>query len=92
MLTLDPLPGLTVDDIQAIVGKECTMEDAVIHFNLKKFMDRAIMEVNGFIDLDKEKQYEKLIEYAEEVVEVNKPTLNPDLETEDEFTEPGRTN
>jgi hypothetical protein len=92
MLTLDPLPGLTVDDIQAIVGKECTMEDAVIHFNLKKFTDRAIMEVNGFIDLDKEKQYEKLIEYAEEVVAANKPTLNPDLETEDEPAEPGRTN
>lgn len=76
MLQLDPLPGMSIDDVKAIAGTEATMVDAVIHINLKKFMDRAITEDPKFLDKTKEEQYQKLQEFAQEVISANKPALD----------------
>ncbi len=95
MMNLDPLPGLSLDEIQIIVNKEATMEDAVIHFNLKKFMDRAIMEDEGFLEKPKDEQYEKFQEFAQEIIDANKPALTelvfePEPDAPGGFAQPDR--
>lgn len=95
MMNLDPLPGLSVDEIQSIVNKEATIEDAVIHFNLKKFMDRAIMEDEGFLEKPKDEQYEKFQEFAQEIIDANKPALTesvfePEPDAPRGFAQPDR--
>jgi len=79
MLNLDPLPGLSTDEIKSIVGREVTREDAIIHFNLKKFMHRAIQEDKNFLSKKMEEQYEKFLEYASEVVEATKVEIDENM-------------
>lgn len=90
LLSLDPLPLLSVDEINSIIDKTVTREDAIIHFNLKKFVDRAVNEVKGFLDKDKEGQYEKLLEYAKEVADQTKVELDENML--DETGNPGNEN
>lgn len=77
VLSLDPLPGYTPDEIDMMVSKRfATQSDAVIHFYIRQFIDRAVLENPKFFDLKKEAQMEKLREYAEEKIEESELTLS----------------
>lgn len=80
---LDPLFGLSVDDIDALLAKGTVRKtDAVIHYNLSPFIDRAIAEVKDFLTLDKQTQLEKLKTYAEELLKEEEPKLVLDVTPE----------
>jgi len=77
LLELDPLPGMAVADINTNVMRGfVSKNDAVIHFNLKAFVERAMRENKDFISMDKEKQLEILNSYADEFVKANKPAID----------------
>jgi hypothetical protein len=66
-LNVDPLSGITEDDILArLASGTIKREDAVIHSNIKALIDRAEEELEGFYDLTKIEQYEILLNYARE--------------------------
>lgn len=80
LLELDPLPGMAVVDVNTNVTRGfVSKNDAVIHFNLKAFVERAVRENKDFISLDKEKQIEILNGYANEFVKANKPAIDTTL-------------
>lgn len=77
VLSLDPLPGYTTEEIDMMVSKRfATQQDAVIHFYIKQFIDRAILEDARFFDQPKDKQMEKLREYADEKISQTELTLS----------------
>jgi hypothetical protein len=78
ILDLDPLPGMSAGDVSLNVSKFFVRQvDAVIHFNIKRFIERALAENKGFYELDKAKQKEILEKYGQEVVTENKPKIDP---------------
>jgi hypothetical protein len=82
LLDLDPLAGMADMVIKTNVMSGFTAKkDAVIHFNIRPFVERAIREVNGFVSLDKAKKIETLDGYAQEFIKANKVTLDPNLPT-----------
>lgn len=79
LMDLDPLAGMSQATISANVGKGFnSKEDAIIHFNIKPFVDRAIRENNSFPALPPEKQIEILNGYAKQFIDANKPKLGTD--------------
>lgn len=80
LLELDPLPGMSRGDIDQNVQKGYNRKvDAVIHFNLKSFVERATREDKNFMKLDREQQIEKLEEYGEELIKEAKPVIDMSL-------------
>lgn len=80
LIDIDPLPGCSVDEVLSMEGK-IKNTDAVIHFNLSNFLDKALMENDKFMELERKKQIEKFEEYAEEVIEdsgIDPDMLSPD--------------
>lgn len=84
ILALDPLPGMSVDDVNIAESKGfVSKQSAVIHFNLKEFVDRAIAENNEFLSKTKEEKLEILKGYADQHIKENKVTLTvPPIEDE----------
>jgi len=77
LLSLDPLPGMSTQDVNTNESKGFVAKnDAVIHFNLKAFVERAMSENNSFASLKKEQQLEILNKYADEFVKKNKPQID----------------
>jgi hypothetical protein len=77
IIDLDPLYGMTQDDIDVNLMKGLIYKsDAVIHANLKPFVDRALSEDPNFLDLPKTDKLVKLKEYAEELIAAEKPKLD----------------
>lgn len=77
LLELDPLPGMATVDVNTNVSRGfVSKEDAVIHFNLKAFTERAIAENKTFLTIDKTAQLEILNTYAKEFVKRNKPVVD----------------
>jgi hypothetical protein len=77
IIDLDPLYGMAQDDIDVNLMKGLIYKsDAVIHANLKPFVDRAIYEKPDFLDLPKPEKLEQLKEYAEELIAAEKPKLD----------------
>lgn len=80
LLELDPLPGMSRGDIDLNVTKGYNRKvDAVIHFNLKSFVERATREDKNFMKLPREAQIEKLEEYGNELIEEAKPVIDMSL-------------
>lgn len=80
MLDLDPLPGMTTDDISLGSMKGWISQvDAAIHFNKKRFIERAISENEQFLTLPKEEQVATLENYGQEFVNKNKPKLDTSM-------------
>lgn len=78
MLDLDPLPGMTPNDISLGTMRGWVSEtDAAIHFNKKRFIERAVSEDEEFLQKPKEEQVAKLEAYGDEFVKKNKPKLDP---------------
>lgn len=77
IIDLDPLYGMAQSDIDANIAKGLVYKtDAVIHSNLKAFVDRAISEKADFLDMKKQDKLAKLKEYAEELIEAEKPKID----------------
>jgi hypothetical protein len=67
VMTLDPLIGLSEDEkMTRLANKGITYIDYIISSNIVKFIRRALLN-ESYIDLPKDKQYEVLVSYAEEV-------------------------
>jgi hypothetical protein len=80
MLDLDPLPGMTTDDISIGQMKGFISQvDAVIHFNKKRFIEKAISERSDFLSLPKSEQIEILEKYGQEFLNKNKPKLDTSM-------------
>jgi hypothetical protein len=80
MLDLDPLPGMTPDDISLGVMKGFVSQvDSIIHFNKKRFIERAISENKDFLNLPKQDQIEVLEKYGLEFMKKNKPKLDTSM-------------
>lgn len=80
MLELDPLPGMPQGDVDRNVTMGYVRKiDAVIHFNKKAFLERAIRENANFMQLPRDQQILKLEEYANQLIKENKPTLDEGL-------------
>lgn len=76
VIGLDPLFGLSVDDIDALLAKGTVRKtDAVIHYNIGPFVDRALSDNKKFFTLDKQMQLEKLNVYADELIQEEQPKL-----------------
>jgi hypothetical protein len=90
MLNVDPLPGLTIEQISLSQMKGfITKQDAVINLNLKPFMDRAIKEKPDFLNIDKDQQLDILKKYADEIITINKPQLDESAIFGDQDRGPG---
>lgn len=80
ILNLDPLPSMDAITISANVAKGFVRNvDAVIHFNLKRFVERAIRENKTFYEMDMDKQVVVLEGYANEYITQNKPKVDQTL-------------
>lgn len=80
LLDLDPVQGLDPDTISLSVSKGfISQTDAVIHFNKKRFIERAISENKNFLTLPKKEQVEILEKYGDEFVKKNKPKLDTSM-------------
>lgn len=78
VLDLDPLPGMDANTVSLNVSKFFIRQvDAVIHWNIKRFLERAIREDKGFLEAKREEQVAKLESFAEEVVKETKPKVDP---------------
>lgn len=77
MLELDPLPGMPQSDVDRNVSRGYVRKiDAVIHFNKKAFLEKAIRENNKFMQLERDEQIAKLEEYANALIKENKPVID----------------
>jgi hypothetical protein len=80
LVNLDPLFGMTQVDVDANLAKGLVRKiDAVVHANLKPFVDRAISENRDFLDLDKPVKMEILEKYAAELIATEKPVVDPGM-------------
>lgn len=78
IVNLDPLPGMTVDEINIAETKGfVSKQTAVIHFNLKEFVDRALVEHKDFLSKPKDEKLTILKTYADTHITENKTTLVP---------------
>lgn len=78
IVDLDPLFGMSTDDIDMSLSRGTIYKsDAVIHNNLKPFVDRAISENRSFLDLPKLTKLEYLKRYADELIASEKPKIEP---------------
>jgi hypothetical protein len=79
LLDLDPLAGMSQLIVSSNVGKGFNSKvDAIIHFNIKPFVERAIRENKNFTAMAKDEQLAILEGYANEFITANKPTLGTD--------------
>lgn len=80
ILNLDPLPSMDAMTISANVAKGFVRNiDAIVHFNLKRFVERALRENTNFYELTMDKQIAVLENYANEYVTQNKPKVDQTL-------------
>lgn len=72
ILTLDPLPNISEDDkMSRLSNKGITLETYIISSNIQEFVQRAIEEKPGFVDMDVKKQKEVMAEYAQLIIDEN---------------------
>lgn len=78
ILDLDPLPGMDANTVSLNVSKYFIRQvDAVIHFNIKRFLERAIREDKTFMEKKREEQVAILEGFAQEVITETKPKVDP---------------
>lgn len=83
ILELDPLGNFSVSDInsfQSVLPKKWKDEWVIIHANMGHFVDRALQQSKGFMNLEKDQQLTILEGYAKEVMTATKVTLNPAIQ------------
>jgi DNA-binding protein H-NS len=71
---------MSAQDVSLNVSRAFVRQiDAVIHNNLKRFIERAISEDKNFTEADKKDQVAKLEEYGKEYLSQNKPQIDPNM-------------
>lgn len=81
IIDLDPLFGLTSDDIDSQLMKGTIKKtDVTIHFNLKPFVDKALFTDKKFLEKQKEQQLETLTKFAEELITQEAPKITVPIE------------
>jgi hypothetical protein len=76
-LDLDPLAEVGPEDVSLKLSNgTITQETAIIHDNIKEFVDRAMEEVPNFADKKPSEQKAKLMEYAAEVKKATRITID----------------
>lgn len=69
ILTLDPLPNITEDEkMSRLSNKGITQETYVISSNIQEFVQRAVDEKKGFVEMELKAQKEILLTFAEEMI------------------------
>jgi hypothetical protein len=84
ILELDPLPRMPSEDVDRNVSRGYIRKvDAVIHFNIKAFVERAIRENRDFAKLPREQQIAILEKYGQATITAAKSQIElpPDDET-----------
>lgn len=72
---LDALAGMSNEDIIiGLANNLVSRESAVIHWNIKGFIDRAMDEDQGFMAMDEADQMQVLRGYAQEVIAQGSPS------------------
>jgi hypothetical protein len=91
-LSLDPLAEVNPEDVSLkLANGTITKETAIIHDNIKEFVDRALEEDPTFIEKDRKDQKAVLLGYAKEVVKATKITIDTNaIQTANQ--QPGQTN
>lgn len=85
IIDLDPLFAYSQDELDANLAKGLIYKtDAVIHNNLKPFVDRALIANKNFLDLPKDKKLDILKKFAEELIKSEEPKIQP-LQPVEEF-------
>jgi hypothetical protein len=80
IIDLDPLFGLTTDDIDSQLMKGTIKKsDVAIHYNLKPFVDRALSEDKKFLDKKKQEQLVVLEAYADGLINSEAPKVTVPL-------------
>jgi hypothetical protein len=78
ILNLDPLYGFVQDEISLGVNSGVIRKlDWTIHENLKTFVDRAIVEKQGFLELEKDQQIPIIEGYGKQMLTEAKPKIDP---------------
>lgn len=78
ILTLDPLPNISEDDkMSRLSNKGITLESYVISSNIQAFVQRAIDEDEGFVDMELSDQQEVMQKYAEEITQAEEKSATP---------------
>lgn len=76
LLSLDPLPGMTTDDIDLEITKGRVRKiDGIIHDNLKPFLDKAISEDPQFLTKTHQEMLQVFERYATELLNSEKPKV-----------------
>lgn len=74
ILSLDPLPNITEDEkMSRLSNRGITLESYIISSNIQAFVQRAIDEDEGFVDMELPEQQKILSKYAQEVMTANEP-------------------
>lgn len=77
ILDLDPLPGLDYLTISQNVSRGFNRQsDAVIHFNIKRFIEDAMTTNKDFVNMPKANQYAILEKMANDFILNNKPVVD----------------
>lgn len=76
LLELDPLPYYTVDEKNAMLQSNgITEEDYIISCNIQSFVKRGFEENNNFFTLPYSERYDKMKEYAQEIIKAEKEEM-----------------
>lgn len=86
VLSLDPLSNLSEDDkMTRLSNKGITKLTYVISSNIQAFVERAIEENEGFVDLEPAKQKEIIEKYAQDQIDKEDADLKVDMPEEEEI-------
>jgi hypothetical protein len=77
LMDLDPFPLKTPEEVDLIASKYAKKSDAIVHFYLKAYFERALQEDPKFMDKTREEMLNKFTEYAQEVIQETKMTIDP---------------
>lgn len=80
LLQLNPFPGLTPEEVDLVSMRFGRKTDAIIHFNLSAFLDRALLENPKFLELDTKDQLAVFQVYAEEYEKLAQPKIELDFD------------
>lgn len=83
-LSLDPLPNISEDEkMSRLSNKGITMVAYVISSNIQAFVQRALQENKGFVDMEQAAQLEIMEKYAQGVIADNEPVVLGDTGLDD---------
>lgn len=81
IINLDPLFGLSTDDIDSQLMKGTIKKvDVAVHYNLNPFIDLALSKDKSFLEKPKEQQLEALRKFGQELIDQEAPQIEIPVE------------